>query len=84
MKLTRTQISLSDDDRRVLDAVSRRTGSSMSALIREAIHSTYGDVGDPERLRGLIDASFGTIAREVSGEELVDGLRSGRRLSGLA
>jgi hypothetical protein len=81
MALTRTQISLSDEDRRVLDAVSRRTGQSMSALIRDAIHSTYGDVGHRERVLGLLDASFGVVGTDTSGERLVDGIRSGRRLS---
>ncbi|MBS1906154.1 MAG: CopG family transcriptional regulator [Actinobacteria bacterium] len=81
MALTRTQISLSDDDRRVLDAAARRTGRSMSALIRDAIHTAYGEVGEPERIRTLIDMSFGVVEIEVSGEKLVDSLRSGQRLS---
>ncbi|MGN8027557.1 CopG family transcriptional regulator [Microbacterium sp. 22242] len=81
MTLTRTQISLSDDDRRVLDAAARRTGRSMSALIRDAIHTTYGQLEGPERIRTLIDMSFGVVGIEFPGEELVDALRSGRRLS---
>jgi len=84
MSLTRTQISLSDEDRRVLDAVARRTGMSMSALIREAIHATYGASDSGERVRSLIDASFGVVSVEIPGEELVDTIRSGRRLSGNA
>jgi len=81
MSLTRTQISLSDDDRRVLDAAARRTGRSMSALIRDAIHTTYGRLEEPERIRTLIDMSFGVVEIEVPGERLVDSLRSGQRLA---
>jgi hypothetical protein len=81
MAMTRTQISLSDDDRRVLDAVSRRTGLSMSALIRDAIHATYGDVGQKDKIRALLDVSFGAVELDASGEDLVDSIRSGRRLS---
>lgn len=84
MGLTRTQISLSDDDRQILDAVSRRTGQSMSALIREAIHSTYGEIGQQERVLALIDDSFGVMGGSVAGERLVDGIRSGRRLADLS
>lgn len=84
MTLTRTQISLSDGDRRMLDAVSRRTGKSMSALIREAVHHTYGATDAHEKVRSLIDGSFGVVSVELSGEELVDRVRSGRRLSELS
>lgn len=83
MTLTRTQISLSDDDRRVLDAVSRRTGLSMSALIRDAIHVTYGEVGQKDRIRALLDTSFGVVELDNSGEVLVESIRSGGRLSEL-
>jgi hypothetical protein len=81
MTLRRTQISLSDDDRRVLDAVSSRTGMSMSLLIRQAIHSTYGHVGHDDATRLALAATFGAVSSDVSGEELVDGIRSGHRLS---
>lgn len=82
MALTRTQISLSDDDRRVLDAVSNRTGRSMSALIREAIHATYGDAGEEEATRRALATTFGVVSTELDGRELVDSIRSGRRLAG--
>lgn len=81
MALTRTQISLSDEDRRVLDAVAKRTGLSMSALIREAIHATYGVAGDQDRVEAALDATFGVIVTDVDGGALVDGLRSGARLA---
>ncbi|MCK2030220.1 ribbon-helix-helix protein, CopG family [Microbacterium galbinum] len=81
MSLKRTQISLSDDDRRVLDAVATRTGLSMSSLIRQAIHSTYGHVDDDDATRRALAATFGAVTSDISGEQLVDGIRSGRRLA---
>ncbi|MFK3834903.1 ribbon-helix-helix protein, CopG family [Microbacterium sp. NPDC087868] len=81
MSLKRTQISLSDDDRRVLDAVATRTGLSMSSLIRQAIHSTYGHVDDEDATRRALAATFGAVTSDISGEQLVDGIRSGRRLT---
>ncbi|UPL14052.1 ribbon-helix-helix protein, CopG family [Microbacterium galbinum] len=81
MSLKRTQISLSDDDRRMLDAVATRTGLSMSSLIRQAIHSTYGHVDDEDATRRALAATFGAVTSDISGEQLVDGIRSGRRLT---
>lgn len=80
MSLTRTQISLSADDRRVLEIAGRRTGRSMSALIREAIHSTYGAPGSGDRVRAALDLSFGVTTIEVSGEAAVESIRTARRL----
>lgn len=84
MALTRTQISLSEEDRRVLDAVSRRTGQSMSALIRDAIHATYGHTGATDRVAAALDATFGVVTADADGGELVSRLRSGDRLARLA
>jgi len=81
MQMRRTQISLSDDDRRVLDAVALRTGLSMSALIRDAIHTTYGRVGENERARAALLATFNVVDVETAGEQLVTRLRSGARLA---
>lgn len=81
MSLTRTQISLSEEDRHVLDVAQRRTGRSMSALIREAIHATYGAPISRDRVRIALDLSFGASALDVSGEAAVDSIRSGRRLT---
>lgn len=83
MSLIRTQISLSDADRSVLDAASRRTGLSMSALIREAIHATYGTPGEADRLRAALEASFGAVVRDEDGAAFVERMRSGRRLAEL-
>lgn len=82
MTLTRTQISLSEEERNVLEAVRSRTGRSMSALIRDAIRSTYGSSDSADRVRTALDSTFGVVTTNRSGEDLVDSVRSGRRLAG--
>jgi len=79
--MQRTQISLTDDERRLLDQEARRTGRSMSALIRDAVTKVYGpkrDVGDD--LRAIDEAAGAWREREADGAAYVDELRSGRRL----
>ncbi len=78
MALSRMQISLSDEDRKLLDAMHRRTGRSMSALIRDAIHSTYGSAGSATDVRAALDSTFGVVSTERSGEKLVESIRAGR------
>lgn len=80
MGLTRTQISLSEEDQHLLEMVGRRTGRSMSALIRDAVHSTYGVPSSGDRVRAALDLSFGTSTVDISGETAVESIRSGRRL----
>lgn len=80
--MRRTQISLTDDDRRLLDAVSERTGLSLAALIRAAVHATYADdrpaQGDLDALR----KAFGSWQpRDREATEWVGSMRSGRRLA---
>lgn len=48
----------------------------MSALIRDAIHATYGSYASVETVRAALDATFGAIHSDRSGEELVDSIRT--------
>lgn len=79
--MLRTQISLTAEERRLLDDETARTGRSISALIREAVSRTYGAQRDIDADLGMIDAAFGAWdEREVDGEAYVERLRSGGRL----
>ncbi|MDT0203497.1 CopG family transcriptional regulator [Nocardioides sp. AE5] len=80
--MLRTQISLTEEDRSLLDAESARTGRSISALIRDAVARTYGFQTDKEADLQAIDAALGAWHdREVDGAEYVESLRSGGRLA---
>jgi len=59
MPSTRTQIYLTDDQRRLLDARGRRTGAPMARLIREAVDAYLADGrADPQ---AALDETFGTL-----------------------
>jgi hypothetical protein len=81
--MTRTQISLSQDDLDALDEASRRTGSSRSELIRRAVRERYGTATRmtiEEKLAAL-EASAGLWAdRPFTTEEYLDAIRHGRPL----
>ncbi len=79
--MQRTQISLTEEDRSVLDAEAARTGRSISALIRDAVAHTYGFRRDAEQDVQAIDGAVGAWHdREIDGETYVEGIRSGDRL----
>lgn len=79
--MQRTQISLTVEERRLLDAEAARTGKSISALIRDAVTRTYGPVRDAEGDLRAIDAALGAWGqRDFDGEAYVERLRSGDRL----
>ena len=79
--MQRTQISLTSEDRRLLDDEAARTGRSISALIRDAVARTYGAGRTVEDDLRDIDAAFGGWSdHDVDGESYVESLRSGRRL----
>lgn len=59
MPSTRTQIYLTDDQRRRLDARGRRTGAPMARMIREAVDA-YLTEDRPDAL-GALDETFGTL-----------------------
>jgi predicted DNA-binding protein len=59
MVSTRTQIYLTDDQRRRLDARGRRTGAPMARLIREAVDAYLAD--DRADVDAALDETFGTL-----------------------
>lgn len=75
----RTQISLDDEDRRLLDAESRRTGRSMSALIRDAVREVYAPRDVEGQLQRLDDAAGSWPADTPDGADYVEAIRTGNR-----
>jgi predicted DNA-binding protein len=59
MPSTRTQIYLTDDQRRRLDARGRRSGAPLARMIREAVDAYLADE-EPDTDAAL-DATFGVL-----------------------
>lgn len=82
--MQRTQISLTDEERQALDAVSARTGRSVAALIRDAVDVMYGARRTAEADLAVMRRAFGTWRdREMDGAGWVERLRSGHRIDDL-
>jgi Ribbon-helix-helix protein, copG family len=79
--MDRTQISLTKEDRDLLDAEAARTGRSIAALIREAVQTVYGTSRlSADDLVTMRDAFGSWQNRDEDSATYVDRLRSGSRL----
>lgn len=79
--MQRTQISLTAEERRLLDQEATRTGRSISALIRDAVTMVYSPGRDLDAdLRTIAVATGAWASRDVDGAGYVHSLRSGGRL----
>lgn len=80
--MQRTQISLTADERQILDAEAARSGKSLSALIRDAVERVYGSSRSSADDLDIMRQTFGSWAdRSEDGATMVERLRSGSRLT---
>jgi Arc/MetJ-type ribon-helix-helix transcriptional regulator len=82
--MTRTQIYLDEQERRLLEQESEKTGASQSELIRRAIRSTYHlELTREEKLQALQRSAGIWKDRQFTGAEYVDAIRGGDMNEGL-
>lgn len=78
--MERTQISLTTEERQLLDAAATRTGRSMSALIRDAVDTVYGSERPSDGDLASMRRAFGSWKeRDLDGAAWVDQIRSASR-----
>jgi len=76
------KISLTEHDRQVLDEAAARSGRSIAALIRDAVHVVHGAPSQVvDDLDVLTSTSGAWVGRTGSAADEVHRLRSGRRLT---
>ena len=78
--MQRTQISLTEGERRSLDEAVARTGRSLSALIRDAVEQVYGSERSTEDDLAAMRRAFGSWTPRLDGADWVERQRSGLRL----
>ena len=79
--MLRTQISLDEAQRRLLNTVAGETGRSISALIRDAVELAYGRARSTDEDLEAMRRAFGAWKdRGLDGSHYVEAVRSGRRL----
>jgi predicted transcriptional regulator len=72
---------LTDEERRALDAVARRTGRSLSSLIRDAVELVYGSERSYDDDLAAMRRAFGSWSdHDLDSAAWVDQRRSGSRL----
>lgn len=76
MAMTPTQIYLGEEERRLLEQASAKTGASHSELIRRAIRATYRlELTREEKVRARQAAAGIWADRTFTGAEYVDAIR---------
>lgn len=79
--MQRTQISLTIEERQLLDTAATRTGRSISALIRDAVEIVYGTERSSDDDLDSMRRAFGSWKeRDLDSAACVDQIRSASRL----